>query len=205
MLRVAMPGGEQLELPGEMWPRSDAWLASADSLVPPPIEVRIIDRRQSNTLLKLWSHELGAETRPFGYSAFALVVFGEVLAVATSGSTVSKSVDAGLGLTRLNTIELTRICRSPEPHAKGVLRVILRLWRDFLAARYPPKNAAATSPVALVTYSLPGKPGHIYRTDGWVRVRECRAWGGGATWSGPSRADALGGDKALWIHRLPER
>jgi len=149
---------------------------------------------------------LGTETRLYGSAGFAMVVFGEVLAVATSGTTVSASVDKSLGLTRRNTVELTRICRSPDPKARGVLRAMLRLYRDFLAVRYPPAHSQRERIDALVTYSLQGKSTaetSMYRFDQWTRVRSCRPWGGGGTWSGPSRATG-GAPEALWIYRIPD-
>ena len=201
-LRVALPNGEQLQLPGTLWPNLDAWTASADRSVPPPVEIRVLTRKQANVHVGAW-HDLGPETRCFGYAAFAMVVFGEVLAVATSGSTVSASVDKPLGLTRLTSIELTRLCRAPDDKARGILRAMLRLYRDFLAVGYPPRNTRAEPTRALVTYSMPGRTGDLYRFDSWFRVRGCKPWGGGATWSGPSRVDSLGADKALWVYPIP--
>lgn len=182
-LRVALPGGDQLELPGALWSNLDVWTASADKAGPAPIEIRVLTRQEANGYVGAW-HDLGPETRCFGYAAFAMVVFGEVLAVATSGSTVSASVEKGLALTRLNCIELTRLCRAPEDKAKGVLRAMLRLYRDFLALAYPPKNKNAAPTRALVTYSMPGRAGLVYRFDGWLRVRGCS-------------------DKALWVYAIP--
>ncbi len=201
-LRVALPNGKQLQLPGTLWPDLDAWTASADRSVPAPIEILVLTRKQANVHVGAW-HDLGPETRCFGYAAFAMVVFGEVLAVATSGSTMSASVDQTLGLSRRNTIELTRLCRSPQEKARGTLRAMLRLYRDFLATGYPPKNRCAEPTRALVTYSMPGRCGDLYRFDSWFRVRGCKPWGGGATWSGPSRVDGLGADKALWVYPIP--
>lgn len=200
-LRVALPDGTQAQLPGVVWPHMDSWMQSADASRPAPIEIVTLTRAQSNVYVDRW-HDLGAETRRYGYAAFAMVVFGEVLAVATSGTTASASVDQKTGLSRLNTIELTRLCRSPDPKAKGVLRAMLRLYRDFLALGYPPKNSKSQPTSALVSYSLPGKlGGDLYRCDGWYRLRDCKPWGGGGTWSTGSRV-AGGGPEALWIYPI---
>ena len=146
-------------------------------------------------------HDLGAETRPFAYTAFALYVQDEPVAVATAGTTVSASVDQSAGLDRLNTIELTRICRSPAPIAKGVLRAMLRLWRDFLAVPYWMFRPDIEKR-ALITYSLPGKKGgDLYRFDGWRRLRDCRPWHGNGTWQHGSR---VGTPEALWVYWLPD-
>jgi len=130
-----------------------------------------------------------------------LYVAGEPLAVATAGTTASASVDQSVGLNRLNTIELTRLCRSPDPKAKGTLRAMLRLWRDFLAVPSWPFRPDVEKR-ALVTYSLPGKRGdELYRFDGWVRLRCCRRWYGDGTWQHGLR---VGKPEALFVYWLPD-
>jgi hypothetical protein len=200
-IAIAMPDASQLELPGAAWPRPDIWAASerrAALGAPPAIEIRQLTRAESNRLVADW-HPLGAETRPFGYHAFALFVKGRPLALATAGSTHSATIDKRLGLHRRNVIELTRLCRSPEQQAEGSLRVMLRVWRDFLALPYWP-YFPDTEKVALVSYSMPGKAGHIYRHDGWQRVRGCAGSGGGGTWSGAPRAGRR--PEGLWVYWL---
>ncbi len=148
-IRVALPHGGHAWLPGVLWPNPSVSTLS-DRLprtAAPPIDIRQLNRKQANVLTGAW-HDLGAETRPFAYTAFGLYVQDEPVAVATAGTTVSASVDQSAGLDRLNTIELTRICRSPAPIAKGVLRAMLRLWRDFLAVptgRSDPTSRSAPS------------------------------------------------------------
>jgi hypothetical protein len=203
-ITVGLPDGGQAQIPGTLWPAPDLWAASerrARAGAPPAIEIRQLTRRESNVLAAAW-HPLGEETRPFGYHAFALFVEGEPLALATAGSAHSASVDKELGLFRANTIELTRLCRASEqthPQAKGTLRVMLRLWRDFLAVPYWPYYKD-TEKIALISYSLPGKAGHTYIHDGWRRARGCRSWGGGATWSRAPRAGAA--PQALFVYWL---
>lgn len=201
-INVTLPNGAQTQIPGVLWPEPNLWAASerrARAGAPPAIEIRRLTRRESNPLCDLWS-PLGAETRPFGYHAFALFVKGEPIALATAGSTVSASVDQELGLHRHNVIELTRLCRSDDPAAAGSLRVMLRLWREFLATAYWPYYPDTTK-IALVTYQLPGSQGHIYRTDGWVRLRDCKPWGGGGTWQNGSRTGSH--PDGLWAYFLP--
>ena len=198
---VALPDGRQLELPGTSWPRPDIWAASERRMrtgAPPAIEIRSLTRSESNVLSTDW-HPLGAERRPFGYHAFALFVKDTPVALATAGSTHSAIVDKTLGLNRRNVIELTRLCRSPDQLAEGSLRVMLRLWRDFLAVPYWP-YFPDTPRVALISYSMPGKSGHIYRHDGWERVRGCSGSGGGGTWSRAPRAGAR--PSGLWVYWL---
>jgi hypothetical protein len=200
-LRVALPDGSQAQLPGFLWPNPDVWsLADLTRTGPPPISIRQVKRKQSNVLTGAW-HDLGAETRLFSYTAFILYVLDEAVAVATAGTTVSASIESSVGLTRLNTIELTRICRSDAPRARGVLRAMLRLWRDFLARQYWTWRTDVEKR-ALVTYSLPGKRGgNLYRFDGWVRLRGCRPWHGQGTWQSGSRA---GTPEGLWAYWLPD-
>lgn len=200
-IAIALPNGAQTQIPSVLWPEPDLWAASARRAragAPPAIEIRRLTRRESNPLCELWS-PLGAETRPFGYHAFALFVKGEPIALATAGSTVSASVDQELGLNRHNVIELTRLCRSDDPAAAKSLRVMLRLWREFLATPYWPYYPDTTK-VALVTYQLPGSQGHIYRTDGWVRLRDCKPWGGAGTWQNGSRTGSH--PDGLWAYFL---
>lgn len=199
---IALPDGEQVQIPGAIWPHPNLWAPCerrARAGAPPAIEIRQLTRKESNVLCERW-HPLGAETRPFGYHAFALFIDREPLALATAGSAHSASVDKKLGLFRRNTIELTRLCRAPEtthPKAKGTLRVMLRMWRDFLAVPYWP-YFKDTEKIALISYALPGTAGHVYRHDGWWRARACKPWGGRGTWSKGSRTGKA--PNALWVY-----
>jgi hypothetical protein len=201
-ITIALPNGAQTRLPGVLWPEQDPWAESERRTLAsrsPAIEIRRLNRKEANILAEAWS-PLGEERRPFGYTAFALFVKREPVALATAGSTVSASVDQELGLNRHNVIELTRLCRSEDPAAAGSLRVMLRLWREFLATPYWPYYPDTTK-VALVTYQLPGTKGHIYRTDGWVRLRDCKPWGGAGTWQRGSRTGSH--PDGLWVYFLP--
>ena len=127
-IQVAMPDGSTLEIPGARWPQPDIWAASERRALlgeRPPVEVRRLTRKEANLLSADW-HPLGAETRPFGYHAFALFVEREPLALATAGSAHSATVDRLRGLRRENCIELTRLCRAPTGQAAGSARVMLR-------------------------------------------------------------------------------
>jgi hypothetical protein len=208
MITFALPDGGQAQIPGVLWPECDLW-AERDRRTrpgaPPAIEIRQLTRRESNVLAAQWlprHRTLGAERRPFGYHAFALFVKGEPLALATAGNTRSADVDEELGLVRANTIQLTRLCCAPDsthPQAKGTLPVMLRTWREFCALQYWP-YFEDTQKVALIFYSLPGEPGHIYINDGWTRVPRCRSCGGGARWSNAeAAAPAPDGMFVYWL------
>lgn len=124
--------GARHQLPDMLWP------AGVD-LPDEPLYFGSIPLADANPLLDRWTHPLGQYRRPVGYQAWGLAVEGRAAAVV-SGSTVSKRVDGDLH--RRNTVELARIARAPDhPH---VMRAMLRLWRDYLACRWPywPVDAA---------------------------------------------------------------
>lgn len=203
-LRIMLPDGKQTTLPGTDWANLEAWMISADRSRPPAVTFRTLTRKEVNPYLARW-HDLGADTRPYGYQAFGVFFCDELIAIATSGTTVSASVDKDLGLSRRNTIELTRLCRSPDqPKAQHVLRAVLRIWRDFLATTWPPANKAAQPTQALISYSLPNKGnGGVYRHDGWVRLRDCKPWGGGGSRASAARDRGIT-PQALWGYPLTE-
>ncbi|GAA1623975.1 hypothetical protein GCM10009733_020770 [Nonomuraea maheshkhaliensis] len=94
-------------------------------------------------------------------------------------------------------MDLARIARHPAH--PGIMRVMLRLWRDYLGPRwdYWPVKAA-------VSYALPGKTGNLYRFDGWQKAGACKPWAGGGTWSKPSKANAMAdGIKSVFVYEYP--
>lgn len=159
----------------------------------PVVGMRAASRADADELLDRWAHPLGPCRRPFGRQDWLLEVDGEPIALATSASTVSRTV---AGFARGQVVELARIARAPEH--PGALRVALRLWRDHLAQRWPhwPVEAA-------VSYGMPGTKGDIYRFDGWERVAVIRPSGGSGTWTRarPAVNDIGDGKKTLWVWR----
>lgn len=177
-------GGAQLQLPDMLWP------AGVD-LPDEPLYFGSMPLADANALLDRWKHPLGQYRRPFGYQAWGLAVEGRAAAVVVSGSTVSKRVDGDLH--RRNTVELARIARAPDhPY---VMRAMLRLWRDYLARRWPywPVDAA-------ISYALPGKLGNLYRFAGWRKVGQRAPSGGRGTWSGRPAAAVLSGPNTLYAY-----
>lgn len=160
----------------------------------PVFGVRQVDTPEANALLVEWAHPLGPCDRPFGVQSWALEVDGVPIAVAVSASTVSATVEEWR---RAEVVELARIARHPEH--RGALRVALRVWRDYLARRWP-----FWPVVAAVSYALPGTPGNLYRFDGWEnRGRRDRSGGGGSwTSSAPKVNDVDDGVKTLWAYRF---
>jgi hypothetical protein len=177
--------GRQLALPGMLWPAGRA--RTQDS----PLFFEEIEKDQANDLIDSWGHPLGPYNRPFGFQAWGLAIDGQAVAVAVSGSTVGTT---SAGYRRMQVVELARIARSPDH--PGVMRVMLRLWRDYFGARWDGWDAPVE---AAVSYALPGKEGNLYRFDGWEFYGWCKPWQGGANWSNPSKANELGdGKKKLY-------
>jgi hypothetical protein len=151
------------------------------------------DDELADALLIRWDHPLGPCNRPFGRQDWLMTIDGEPVALATSASTVSKTV---AGFERGQVVELARIARHPDH--PFVLRVALRLWRAYLAERWPYWPVAAA-----VSYAIPGTPGDIYRFDGWERVGVTRPSGGSGTWTRarPRVNDISDGKKTLWRYQ----
>lgn len=181
---------QQLALPGALWP------AGCDRGQGDPLFFSEITVDQANELIEAFGHPLGPFNRSFGYQAWGLAIDGKAAAVTVSGSTVGAT---SAGYSRFQVVDLARIARHPDH--PGIMRVMLRLWRDYLAGRwgYWPVEAA-------VSYALPGKEGNLYRFDGWKFYGYCRPWAGGGeqSWSNPSKANEMDdGIKKLYYYEYP--
>lgn len=181
---------QQLSLPGTLWP------AGCDRGQGDPLFFARITRDQANELITAFGHPLGEFARPFGYQAWGLAIDGEAVAVAVSGSTIGAT---SAGYQRDQVVDLARIAR--HPNHPGIMRVMLRLWRDYLGPRW---DYWDTPVRAAVSYALPGKEGNLYRFDGWNFHGYCKPWAGGGTWSNPSKAnDMHDGVKKLYYYEYP--
>lgn len=160
----------------------------------PVVGLTTIPLRRANRLLDDWGHYLGPVNRPFGSQAWTLELEGRPIAVAVSCSTVSATA---AGHDRDELVELARLCAA-EPWAT---RVMLRLWREVAAPRWPYWTVRAA-----VAYSQNERhDGRIYRFDGWDRVTDRAGSSGGGAWSRKRYAtDAVHGPKTLWRWRFPE-
>lgn len=153
----------------------------------------------ANRLLIGWGHRLGACHRPFDQQAFSLEVDGRPVAVAISASIVSATVagrpDDGR-YRRTEVVELARLCA--EPDSPWANRVLLRLWRECCAPRWPHWDVKAA-----ISYSHNAHHrGDIYRFDGWAKIADDCGSSGGGRWSSPRRAtDVVYGKKTLWVWR----
>jgi hypothetical protein len=170
-------GRDQLQFDSLLWPAGIDWPEGQIELLTE------ITKADANALLRHWSHPLGSWRRPFGAQYFGLAIEGRAAAIAISGSTVGAT---SAGYKRLQVVELGRIARAPEH--PGIMRVMLRLWRDYLAQRW----AEQYWPVqAAVSYALPGKEGNLYRFDGWEFYGHCKPWTYDGGYSNPSVANTL--------------
>jgi len=176
-LQFVGPDGQPTPVPGGLWPDM-ALRAALDGAGRgrPLFACRPLQtKREISELLCAWSHPLHADgetyDRPFGFQAFCLEVFGEPTAIAVSASAPNEAVCEDLG--RYNTVDLARIAASPDPRFANCLRAVLRWWREFLAPLWTVYHGGWDIDAA-VSYSLPGKPGNLYRADGFKKVAERR-------------------------------
>jgi hypothetical protein len=162
----------------------------------PPVAVEPVGRTQANALLLAWRHSLGPCQRPFATQSYVLHLDGQPVSLAVSASTASATA---AGLSRRELVELARLCSGPG-HAWAT-RVMLRIWREVCAPRWPywPVTAA-------IAYSQNHRhQARIYRFDGWTKVTDRAGSSGGGTWSrrrDPS--DPATGRKTLWLWRYPD-
>lgn len=177
----------QLMLEQMLWPAGVPWPDGQVELLAE------ISKRDANALLDRWQHPLGPWRRPFGAQYFGLAVNGEAAAVAVSGSTVGAT---SAGYKRREVVELGRIARSPKH--PGIMRVMLHLWRDYLAKRWE-RNYWPVA--AAVSYALPGKAGNLYRLDGWRNLGFVKPWTYAGGYSNPSVANGIAdGRKRLLVY-----
>ena len=138
-----------------------------------------ISLERANSALVEWGHKMGAMKRPqFGNDrAHGLFHSEQLVAVAITSGLVRERVGGGLShLTRANTLELSRLCAD----RKGLCRVALRLWREFV---FPELGV----PVVISYQDADLHNGNTYRFDGWERVGYCRAGGADPRTGRPAR------------------
>ncbi len=162
----------------------------------PLVSFDLIDDKLANEKMVEWGHWLEGCNRPFGRQSFGLYVESELLAVAVSASTVN---DTCAGFARQETVELARLCASPEH--RDLTRPALRLWRKVgpkaWARQYWPVRVAVSYQNAV------RHKGDVYRMDGWVRVKWVRGGKSGpnATWTRSKEYDP----KWIWVWPLDEK
>jgi hypothetical protein len=158
-----------------------------------PVVFDSVGLKDANALLVGWGHRLGALRRPFGTRAYLMLVDGRPVSLALSASIVSATV---AGYRRQQVVELARLCSAPG-HA-WASRVMLRIWREVFAPRWPDWPV-----LAAVSYSHNAHHrGDLYRFDGWARLgSNCGSSGGGAWTQRRYAGDVVAGPKTLWVWR----
>ena len=153
-------------------------------LIHPLVWIDAITLDAANDCLTRWGHRMGALRRG-NQSAWCHGLMHEerIVAVTTASTLISPVLGNGTaGMTRENTVELSRLC-AERP---GLCRVMLRLWREFIFH--------SLGYVWAISYQDADiHNGHTYRFDGWRR-HPVKAHSGHDTRSGrPGR------DKWIWI------
>lgn len=171
-------------------------MAQLALLATAPVSAESISVPEANGLLVAWGHRLGPCNRPFSQRAYALLVDGAPVSLAMSASAVSSTV---ADLRRDQVVELARLCSAPG--AAWASRVMLRLWREVFAQRWPDWPV-----LAAVSYSQNAHHrGDLYRFDGWTKVRDDagKPPGKTATWAKYNADAPQLGPKSLWVWRYP--
>lgn len=167
-------------------------LANGRLLDAPMVALSVLHIDDANNLLTRWGHRLGPIHRPFTMQAFGLELDGTPISVAVSASAVSDTV---AGLQRTEVVECARLCS--DPSKRWANRLMLRLWREVCAPRWPDWK-----PIAAISYSQNAHHrGDLYRFDGWVQLSDrAGASSRGGAWTRKRYAtDAVYGPKTLWL------
>lgn len=160
------------------------------------VRLTALDSADVNRMLIAWGHRLGICNRPFRQQGWGLEVQGHLVAVAMSASVVSTTVHT---YSRYEVVECARLCSAPA--ATWATRVMLRLWRECCAPRWPDWRVLAAVSYSHNTHHT----GNLYRFDGWSRLKDdCGSSGGGTYTKKRNAKDAVYGKKTLWIWRYPQ-
>lgn len=148
----------------------------------PIAELVPISLGQANRLLVDWGHRMGALERGTQDAwCCALLHNGQPVAATTASYLIGARVGGAPGLTRDNTVELSRLCAARP----GLCRVMLRMWREFVFPTLPFSVAMSYQDADLHS-------GNTYRFDGWKRV--------GYSHSGTdTRSGRPGRNKWVWV------
>lgn len=162
----------------------------------PMIGVYPVSMKEANRLLACWQHRLGPINRPFHSEGFALLLDQEPIAVAVSTNAMGNPV---AGYQRSEVVELGRLCA--EPGNRWANRILLRVWREVCAPRWP-----CWPVLAAISYSHNAMHrGDCYRTDGWELVKEDAGATSGANHGRPVADMRSAGRKRLWRWVFEER
>lgn len=167
----------------------DCWLehryhnsTTVMNLLRPTATFESIDLDAANVLLEKFGHKMGILHRSNQPAICHALYHGDnPVAVTCANTTIRPNVAGNLGLTRDNTIELSRLCAARP----GLCRVALRLWREFVFPALGYKYAISYQDADLHN-------GNIYRFDGWQRAVRSRS-------GTDQRTGKRGRDKWIWV------
>ena len=148
-------------------------------LVPPLVSFERISEAELNRCLVAWEHKMGPLHRPMHKpDCYGLMHHGVIVGVIASSSLIPPEL---CGLTRENTIEVSRLCAVRY----GLCRVVLRLWREFVFPTMGYEYAISYQDEALHT-------GNTYRFDGWRVLTRTRS-------GTDQRSGRKGRQKTVWV------
>lgn len=135
------------------------------NLLRPTASFESVELPAANVLLEKWGHQMGPLKRGNQGAVCHVLYHGdEPVAVTTASTTIRPNVGGDIGLTRENSIELSRLCAARP----GLCRVALRLWREFVFPSLGYDHAISYQDADLHN-------GNTYRFDGWQRAATAAA------------------------------
>lgn len=149
------------------------------TLAPPLASFEPISEQELNRCLLTWGHKMGPLHRPMHKpSCYGLLHNGETIGVIATSSLIPQEL---CGLTRENTIEVSRLCAARS----GLCRVVLRLWRELVFPATGYEYALSYQDEVLHT-------GNTYRFDGWKVLTRTRS-------GTDQRSGRRGRNKTIWV------
>lgn len=166
---------------------SVATAAGAEGASSALVELVPIRTQEANQLLLRWGHRPLPAGRPFGLAAYALSVGGRPVSVAASAAT-DRIARAGCFRTRV--VECVGLCSAPG--CDWAAPVMLRLWREVCARRWPywPVDAA------VARTATGDQTAEIFSRDGWESFLLCRG--------GADDMTEAGSSSTLWVWRFAD-
>lgn len=152
------------------------------SMCPPLASFEVISEQELNRCLLAWGHKMGTLQRPMARpSCYGLLHNGETIGVIACSSLIPSEL---CGLSRSNTIEVSRLCAARS----GLCRVVLRLWRELVFPFMGYEYAISYQDEELHT-------GRIYKFDGWRVLTRTRS-------GTDQRSGRNGRHKTVWYWKL---
>lgn len=149
------------------------------TLIAPLASFEPISEQDLNRCLLTWGHKMGPLHRPMHRpSCYGLFHQGDIIGVIATSSLIPAEL---AGLTRANTIEVSRLCAARS----GLCRVVLRLWRELVFPYTGYEYAISYQDEGLHT-------GNTYRFDGWKVLTRTRS-------GTDQRSGRKGRNKTVWI------